>query len=110
MATVVSVSLLLVAFCLLGLVSQAQAYCWAAGRNPGFSGPPTIEQVSLQHLFPIDRISIQKATLFFLQVKIDVVRVTWGDVVTQRECADNFVVKFWPRSAPNDYEVSTARN
>ena len=65
--------------CLTGL---SQGYCWAAGRNPGFSGPPRIEQL-----------------------KIDVVRVSWTNIVTKRECADNFVVKYWPRSAPNEYEV-----
>jgi hypothetical protein len=64
-------------------VRDVSGYCWAAGRNPGFSGPPKVEQI-----------------------KIDVVRVSWENVVTLRECADNFVVKYWPRSAPNQYDIT----
>jgi len=47
-----------------------EAFCWAAGRNPGFSGPPVVTQLA-----------------------VDKVRVSWKGLVKKRECADNFVVK-----------------
>ena len=30
---------------LLSVLREASGYCWAAGRNPGFSGPPVVTQV-----------------------------------------------------------------
>ena len=49
----------------------------------GFTGPPRVEQLDL-------------AT----------VRVSWEGLVTQRECADQFLVKFWQRSNPQSYSTS----
>ena len=46
----------------------------------GFTGPPKVEQIDL-------------AT----------VRVSWDGLVTQRECADQFLVKYWQRSNPQSY-------
>ena len=66
------------------LPTMASAYCWRSGQNPGWSAPPRVEQISSER-----------------------VRVSWSDgQVTNRRCADNFVVKFWPRSAPSRYEVT----
>ena len=62
---------------------SVQGYCWAAGRNPSFTDAPKVEQLAL-----------------------DTVRVSWHDIVSQRSCADNFVVKFWPKDAPNQYEIT----
>lgn len=70
--------------CLLLLLclgpAPAQGFCWQAGWNPGFNGKPTVEQVS-----------------------IDTVRVSWEHIVKHRTCADQFLVKYWPRSSPHDY-------
>ena len=60
-----------------------QAYCWGAGQNPGFSAAPTVTQLGL-----------------------DKVRVSWKNRVTMPECADNFLVKYWPQSAPNAYQIT----
>jgi hypothetical protein len=46
----------------------------------GFTGPPKVEQIDL-------------AT----------VRVSWEGLVTQRECADQFLVKYWQRTNPQSY-------
>ena len=67
-------------FCILGPVN---GYCFGAGRNPKFTASPKVEQISLYG-----------------------VRVSWREIVKHRECADNFVVKYWPRWSPNDYQVS----
>lgn len=57
--------------------------CFCAGRNPGFKGPPVVEQV-----------------------RLDRVRVSWGGLVTKEACADNFIVKYWQRLFPRDYRVT----
>ena len=62
---------------------EIHSYCWGAGQNPGFTGLPNVEQLSL-----------------------DRVRIIWSDIVSQRECADNFVVKYWQRSSPSAYDVT----
>jgi hypothetical protein len=49
----------------------------------GFTGPPKVEQIDL-------------AT----------VRVSWEGLVTQRECADQFLVKYWQRTNPQSYLTS----
>jgi hypothetical protein len=52
---------------------SVSAYCWQPGRNPSFTAPPLVEQVSVNHL-----------------------RVVWSDgIISRRECADQFLVKFW---------------
>jgi len=56
-------------------------YC--QGANPGFRGPPRVEQVTLTS-----------------------VRVTWAGLVTRAECADQFIVKSWLTRNPNDYKMS----
>ncbi len=40
------------------------------------------------------------------QVSLERVRVSWSEVLTNRECADQFLVKFWPKSSPNAYATS----
>ena len=62
---------------------SVSCYCWSAGKNPGFKGPPKITQISL-----------------------DTVRVSWENLVINRECADSFVVKYWPTSTPDKYRVT----
>ncbi len=41
-----------------------------------------------------------------LQVALDRVRVSWRGLVTKEDCADNYVVKYWQRLAPNDYDIT----
>ena len=69
---------------LLQLITKhTDAYCWGAGRNPGFSGEPKVEQISILR-----------------------VRVSWEGIVTQRDCADSFLVKSWKQNDPQDYKLS----
>ena len=58
-------------------------YCAGLGANPGFRGPPKVEQVTLTS-----------------------VQVSWHGLVTRGECADQFIVKSWLARNPNDYKMS----
>lgn len=62
---------------------QSHAFCAAIGANPGFSGPPTVKQVNLT-----------------------VVQVSWADVATRVDCADQFLVKSGLISSPSLYTMS----
>ena len=66
--------------CLLGYISLGSAYCWQIGWNPSFTGAPNV-----------------------VQVDTTVVQVSWGNIIETRECADQFVVKYWKSRRPNDY-------
>ena len=66
--------------CLLGYISQGSAYCWQIGWNPSFKGAPKV-----------------------VQVDTTVVQVSWGNIIETRECADQFVVKYWKSGRPNNY-------
>ena len=59
------------------------AYCWKNGLNPGFSGPPVVSTISANE-----------------------VRVSWKDVVMNRRCADEFLVKYWKKNYPKDFKMS----
>ena len=59
------------------------AYCWQNGLNPSFSGPPVVSAISANE-----------------------VRVSWKDVVTNRRCADEFLVKYWKKNYPQDFKMS----
>lgn len=65
------------------LLPSVHGYCAGLGANPGFRGPPRVEQVTLTS-----------------------VRVTWTGLVTRGECADQFIVKSWLARNPNDYKMS----
>ena len=58
-------------------------YCWEAGKDPSFKGPPRVRQVSPS------------------QVEVD-----WQDQIMLRECADNLLVKYWERANPVQFELS----
>jgi len=64
-------------------VSLVQAYCWEPGKNPYFTGPPVVKQVDLQ-----------------------TVRVSWLGLIEMRECADQFLVKYWQKINPQDYQLT----
>ena len=40
------------------------------------------------------------------QVNLTTVRVSWKNVVKNRECTDQFLVKYWPRDRPSEYEAT----
>ena len=63
----------LLLYCLLMSINinSTKAYCWQAGWNPSFNGPPTITQVDST-----------------------TVRISWKDVIQNKECADGFLVKY----------------
>ena len=65
------------------LLPSVQGYCAGLGANPGFRGPPRVEQVTLTS-----------------------VRVSWEGLVTRGDCADQFIVKSWLARNPNDYKMS----
>ncbi len=76
-------AVLVVSLALSVVPRSSDAYCWQAGWNPGFTGPPTVQQIAL-----------------------DRVRVSWGDIVKYRQCADQFLVKYWPRNTPSVYKTT----
>ena len=57
---------------LLGVIGGSKAHCTQEGLMTGFTGPPSVEQI-----------------------KPGQVRISWKDKVEYRECADDFVVKYW---------------
>ena len=57
---------------LLFLTQDVYSYCWQVGWNPSFTRSPKIQQIDL-------------AT----------VRVSWDGIVSNRECVDQFLVKYW---------------
>ena len=68
---------------LASLITLCHSYCWQPGKNPNFSSAPTVTQIDIR-----------------------TVDVSWANRVVSRECADNFLVKYWPKSAPNEYHVT----
>ena len=57
---------------MLLFTQDVSSYCWQVGWNPSFTQTPKIEQIDL-------------AT----------VRVSWDGIVRNRECVDQFLVKYW---------------
>lgn len=41
-----------------------------------------------------------------VQIDFTTVLLRWNDLVTNRECVDSFLVKYWEDSNPNDYQLS----
>jgi len=58
-------------------------YCSGVGANPGFSSYPNVQQVSMTSVL-----------------------VSWHNLVTRIDCADQFIVKSWMYSSPSDYKIS----
>ena len=75
--------LLLLVVTVTVMVTRVEGYCATLGANPGFRGPPRVEQVTLTS-----------------------VRVSWDGLVTRKDCADQFIVKSWLARNPNDYKMS----
>lgn len=73
----------LVLLLVLCLASLCNGYCFGAGYNPWFSGPPVVEQVTLTS-----------------------VRVSWHGLLQQSQCADNILVKHYKGIQSNDYQIS----
>ena len=66
---------LLVIVIIFSCAPSVYSHCYGAGKNPGFSGAPTVKQLTPWK-----------------------VRVSWAEVATQRKCADHFLVKYWETS------------
>ena len=77
----ISEKVLLSALVIFFIPSPIWTFCF--GSNPGFERSPTVRQI-----------------------KINQVRVSWGNVVMNRNCADNFLVKYWPKDSPNAFQMS----
>ena len=58
-------------------------HCYGIGNNPGFSDSPIIKQLTAWS-----------------------VRVSWKEIVTQRECSDHFLIKYWKTEEPQNVMVS----
>jgi len=69
-ASIFTTSLML--FLLLFWPQDVCSYCWQVGWNPGFKQAPKIQQINLA-----------------------IVRVSWDGIVKNRECVDQFLVKYW---------------
>ena len=67
----------------INVVSKTNAYCWQPGKNPSFTGKPTVAQIDLS-----------------------TVMVKWNNLVSKVECVDQFLVKYW-RDNPNEYEETS---
>lgn len=68
---------------LLFEIRLTSSYCTGPGKNPSFISGPTVEQVGLTSVV-----------------------VSWEGLVKQLDCADQFVVKWWNRNDPSDYQLS----
>lgn len=64
-------------------VSSTSAYCWQVGWDPSFKGLPMVRQLAL-----------------------DKVEVSWRGLVNNVECADQFLVKYWRKSNPGEYQMT----
>ena len=65
-------------------VRHCNAYCWQSGWNPNFISEPKVEQLTMMK-----------------------VRVSWDGIVDKRKCADSFLVKYWRKSSPATYKMTT---
>lgn len=68
---------------LLFVIRLSSSYCTGPGANPTFISGPTVQQVSLTSVL-----------------------LSWEGLVKRLDCADQFVVKWWNRNDPSDYELS----
>ena len=66
------------------MILQCNGYCWQSGWNPTFISEPKVEQLSLMK-----------------------VRVSWDGIVDKRKCADSFLIKYWRKSSPASYKMTT---
>ena len=69
------------------LIQHTNAYCWQSGWNPSFTKEPHVSQISITK-----------------------VRVSWEGIVSKRECADSFLVKYWRETNPSNYELTDPVN
>lgn len=66
------------------VVGCAWGWCIGIGQNPTFTGPPRVEQME----------------------DLSSVKVSWDGIVDYLQCADNFLVSYWIKGAPHDYELT----
>ena len=68
---------------LISMVSPIKGWCASWGWNPSFKGAPMVSQVTSTSVL-----------------------VSWKDIVETRECADQFLVKYWRTRTPKNYIMS----
>ena len=69
---------------IINVQPNVEAYCKGIGSNPSFTGTPKVKQIDLSR-----------------------VQVSWTGLVARIDCADQFLVKYWPTSTPNQWKTST---
>ena len=65
------------------ILHTVHGYCLTAGMNPYFKSGPVVQ--------PTGPTSV---------------KVLWDGLVSNIECADNFLVKYWKKYGENDYKMS----
>jgi hypothetical protein len=86
---------------LLALAPLAcQGYCWQAGWNPVFTGPPIVEQVGG------NRVHTHIALMLYVQLTLTSARVSWAGLLKYGECADNVLVKHYKGQDTSNYKIS----
>ena len=75
--------MILLPLCLL-FVPCIDCYCKTLGANPDWKSAPMVEQISLTK-----------------------VRVSWRDIIIRKDCADNFLVKYWPVMSPHEFTMTS---
>lgn len=66
------------------LVDFCHGWCVGIGHNPTFKGKPKVEQLS----------------------DLSSVKVSWGGLVDYLQCADKFLVSYWMKGSPHDYQLT----
>jgi len=66
------------------LVDFCHGWCIGIGQNPTFKGQPKVEQLS----------------------DLSSVRVSWDGLVDYIQCADKFLVSYWRKGSPHDYQLT----
>lgn len=61
------------------------SYAYCSNRNPSFLSPPVLSEVPPNML-----------------------RVSWENIVKNTECVDNFLVKYWEKSNPVDFKMTSS--
>jgi len=68
---------------ILSVLPSSLSYCFWAGQNPSWKGPPKVEQLTLTS-----------------------VRVSWAGLLESQECADSIIVKHYKGDFTSDFFMS----
>lgn len=73
-----------VLFVLAHVLECVRGWCIGIGQNPTFNGRPRVEQMD----------------------DLTSVKISWDGIVDYIECADNFLISYWVKGSPHDYELT----